>query len=47
MEKANRIDWLDAAKAFGIFLIYFAHFGHGAGPFYLWAFSFHVPLFFF
>lgn len=43
----KRVDWIDVAKFWGMFLIYLGHFGPAAGSAYAWAFSFHVPLFFF
>lgn len=45
--KDNRIEWIDALKFIGIFLIYIAHFGDIAGKTCLFAYTFHVPLFFF
>lgn len=46
MEK-KRINWIDVAKFWGMFLIYIGHFGSTSGLIYEWAFTFHVPLFFF
>lgn len=43
----NRVEWLDVAKAFGIFAIYLGHFGDAAGAAYHFVFSFHIALFFF
>ena len=43
----DRVAWLDAARAFGIYAIYLGHFGEAAGPAYRFVFQFHVPLFFF
>jgi len=45
--KENRIDWVDALKFIGIFFIYIAHFGESSGKLCLYAYAFHVPLFFF
>ena len=43
----KRVEWIDAAKWFGMFFIYLGHFSSEAGLAYHWVFSFHVPLFFF
>lgn len=43
----NRIDYIDVAKAIGVFAIWLGHYGPDAGYGYLWVFSWHVPLFFF
>lgn len=45
--KENRIDYIDVAKAIGIFAIWLGHYGTDAGDAYLWVFTWHVPLFFF
>ena len=45
--KENRIDYIDVAKAIGIFAIWLGHYGTDAGYAYLWVFTWHVPLFFF
>lgn len=42
----ERIQWVDVAKFFGIFVIYLGHFGNDAGAAYTYVFKFHVPLFF-
>lgn len=48
LEKAQgRIDWIDALKFIGIFFIYIAHFVESSGKICLYAYAFHVPLFFF
>ena len=41
---AQRIIWIDLAKAFGIFLVVV---GHVTGFAHAWIYSFHMPLFFF
>ena len=46
-EKSSRIDWVDALKFIGIFFIYIAHFVESSGKICLYAYAFHVPLFFF
>lgn len=46
MEK-QRIQWIDVAKAFGIFSIYLGHFADDAGNSYRFVFLYHIPLFFF
>lgn len=46
MPQSSRIRWVDVVRCFGIYLIYTAHFANGAGFFYEFAFSHHVPLFF-
>ena len=43
----ERLDYIDVAKALGMFAIYLGHFGEKAGYAYLWVFSWHVPFFFF
>ncbi len=43
----ERVNWIDASKCIGIFLIYIAHLGKDAGHIYLFAYKFHVALFFF
>lgn len=43
----ERLDYIDVAKALGMFAIYLGHFGEKAGYAYSWVFSWHVPLFFF
>ncbi len=45
--KNSRVNWVDVAKFIGIFAIYLGHFKGDAGPWYLFVFKFHVPLFFF
>lgn len=45
--KNSRVNWVDVAKFIGIFSIYLGHFTEAAGPWYLFVFKFHVPLFFF
>ena len=42
----TRIKWIDVAKAFGIFMVYIAHFG-AAGKMYYFAHANSVTLFFF
>lgn len=42
----KRLNWVDAAKCFGIFAIYLGHCGGAAGNAYEFVFSHHVPLFF-
>jgi len=46
-KKTGRIDWIDALKFIGIFFIYIAHFVESSGKICLYAYAFHVPLFFF
>ncbi|MBP3283925.1 MAG: acyltransferase family protein [Clostridia bacterium] len=46
-KKSGRIDWVDALKFIGIFFIYVAHFVENSGKLCLYAYAFHVPLFFF
>ncbi|ECC9656673.1 hypothetical protein DU153_03485 [Salmonella enterica subsp. enterica] len=43
----TRTQWIDALKAIAIFWIYLGHFGDNGKQLYQFAFSFHVPLFFF
>lgn len=43
----ERIEWIDAAKAVGMYLIYLGHYGEKAGLAYSFVFSFHVHFFFF
>lgn len=43
----KRINWIDVAKFFGIFMIFLGHFNVSAGASYPFVFKFHVPLFFF
>jgi len=43
----NRIYWLDVLKALAIFTVYLGHLNLAAGPFYLFVYKYHVPLFFF
>ncbi|SMF07105.1 Fucose 4-O-acetylase [Alteromonadaceae bacterium Bs31] len=40
----HRIDWIDSAKAIGIFFVIMGHHKH---PLYNYIYSFHMPLFFF
>jgi len=47
IKQENRILWVDALKFLGIFAIYLGHYADQAGKFYLFVFSYHVPLFFF
>jgi len=35
----ERLDYIDVAKALGMFAIYLGHFGEKAGYAYLWVFS--------
>ena len=42
----NRVAWVDCLKFIAIFFIFIGHQSGIAGRFYLFAFSFHVPLFF-
>lgn len=37
----TRIDWIDALKFLGIFLIYIAHFADSSGKICLYAYAFH------
>jgi len=46
-KKQGRIDWIDVLKFIGIFFIYIAHFVESSGKVCLYAYAFHVPLFFF
>lgn len=43
----TRTQWIDSLKAIAIFWIYLGHFGDNGKQLYQFAFSFHVPLFFF
>lgn len=43
----QRIQWIDAVKALGIFSIYLGHFADAAGRSYRFVFIYHIPLFFF
>ena len=43
----ERIEWIDAAKAIGMYLIYIGHYRDRAGFAYPFVFSFHVHFFFF
>lgn len=43
---ANRVEWIDIAKLFGMLAIYLGHFGDQAGRAYGFVFAFHVPFFF-
>jgi fucose 4-O-acetylase-like acetyltransferase len=43
----ERIEWIDTAKAIGMYLIYLGHYGEKAGLAYSFVFSFHVHFFFF
>ncbi|SNU06908.1 Fucose 4-O-acetylase [Lachnospiraceae bacterium] len=43
----SRVEWIDVAKAIGIFFIYLGHLAERAGLAYNWVFLFHVPLFFY
>lgn len=43
----KRYEWVDVLKFLGIFAIYLGHLGNSAGKFYLFVFTYHVPLFFF
>lgn len=45
----HRIEWIDSLKGLGILLIVIGHVWsvQDASTFYIWLFSFHVPLFFF
>lgn len=45
MSNNKRIDWIDMAKGYGIFLVIYAHLGVGAIG--RWIYTFHIPLFFF
>ncbi len=47
MIEKKRINWIDVAKAIGIYLIYLGHCNKNAGAAYSFVFKFHVPLFFF
>lgn len=43
----KRVEWVDAAKCIGIFMIYFYHFADWGGGAYYFVGEFQVPLFFF
>ncbi|MBO7251885.1 MAG: acyltransferase [Oscillospiraceae bacterium] len=43
----QRVDWLDVVKCFGIFAIYWCHYGVDGGHAYLAVIQYSVPLFFF
>jgi fucose 4-O-acetylase-like acetyltransferase len=47
MEQKQRLDWIDAARAFGIFLVVWAHFFVNGDSFRKYLYIFHMPLFFF
>ena len=42
----QRDNWIDLAKAIGMYLIFIGHYGANIGAANNWVFSFHVPLFF-
>lgn len=46
IQQKPRVNWVDCLKFIAIFFIYIGHQPKIAGNFYLFAFSFHVPLFF-
>lgn len=46
LKKENRVTWVDCLKFIAIFFIFIGHQSGVAGRFYLFAFSFHVSLFF-
>lgn len=41
----KRIDWIDIAKGIAIILMIIGHTIHFTSPFFIWIFSFHMPLF--
>ncbi len=47
MDKKNRVEWIDIARALGIFAIYLGHLGDEAGHANTFVYLYHVPLFFF
>lgn len=46
MQTEKRIDWIDYAKAIGIFLVVVGH-TYAGNALTNWIYSFHMPLFFF
>lgn len=46
-QKRERVAWIDAAKAIGIFMIYIGHYSEASGLFYPYVFQFHVAFLFF
>ncbi len=47
MHKIIRVEWIDVARALGIYAIYLGHFSTEAGHAYGFVFQYHVALFFF
>lgn len=45
-KRVRRVEWVDALKFIGIFFIYIAHFAESSGKICLYAYAFHVPMFF-
>ncbi len=43
---SQRIGYIDTAKLIGLALVCFCHIPHTEGDFHIWAYSFHMPLFF-
>ncbi len=47
IQKFGRVEWIDIARALGIYEIYLGHFATDAGRAYEFVFKYHVALFFF